>query len=431
MTHARAMRIESPLPHRYFTDADGIGGRIKLRPEDFIVDEIPLYEPCGEGEHLYLRVQKIGVSHGELLSFLRRQFNVTNAEIGYAGMKDKHAVTRQTVSIHLHEDPPSTEIEHDRITVLWADRHRNKIKRGHLRGNRFSVRVREVDPLKAPLVARTLRRLERIGVPGYFGSQRFGYRHNNHRLGAMLLLEDFDGMIAELLGTGGSWFPAHQRERRELFDQGRYDEAQLLWSTADRSEIIAIKKLAAGAPAEAAIRAIGNITLNFFASSLMSAAFNRVLDRRIDEGLADQLIAGDLAWKHDSRAVFPITLAELESGELDDRLARFEISPSGPLWGDGMRSTSGRVAEIEQEALEATGVSRHVMMSSRWRPEGGRRPFRVPIVNTDIESGIDDHGPYIALKFDLPRGAYATIALREIMKNDRHEDEDDDTHEGN
>ena len=93
----------NPLPQRYLTPGSGIGGTIKTRPEDFLVEEVPLYDPCGTGEHLYLGIQKTGVSHMELISHLRRHFDVPRRAIGFAGMKDKAAVTQQTVSIYLPE----------------------------------------------------------------------------------------------------------------------------------------------------------------------------------------------------------------------------------------------------------------------------------------------------------------------------------------
>ena len=86
MSVIESMRITDPLPQRFLTQTPGVGGRIKLRPEDFLVDEIPLYEPEGTGEHLYLGIQKTNVSHGEMMSCLRRQFGVREFAIGYAGM---------------------------------------------------------------------------------------------------------------------------------------------------------------------------------------------------------------------------------------------------------------------------------------------------------------------------------------------------------
>jgi tRNA pseudouridine13 synthase len=411
------MPFEDPLPQRCFTDEPGIGGVIKVRPEDFIVEEIPLYEPAGEGEHLYLRVEKRAVSHGELMSFIRRAFGVRNDAIGYAGMKDKMAVTQQTVSVALREDPPSLDLDHRRIKVLWAARHRNKIKRGHLRGNRFAIRIRDVDPLRVVAARSILRRLEATGAPTYYGSQRFGYRRNNHLVGRMLFRQQWADAAAELLGSAGTPFPERQRERRELFDAGHYEALPALWSPADRAELILAKALARGQTMRSAVRAIGRITLNFYVSSTVSAVFNRVLDRRIEAGTVDQLMVGDRAWKHDSRATFPVTQAEIDAGELPPRLGRFEISPTGPIWGDDFVPATDAIGEAEVAALAEAGLDPDLIRSSPIRPEGGRRPFRVPIGDADIEGGVDEHGSYIRVVFDLPRGMYATVVLQELMKN--------------
>lgn len=409
--------IDAPLGQRNFTDETGVGGRIKVRPEDFIVEEIPLYEPSGEGEHLYLRIEKRSVAHGELMSRLRRTFGVSHTDIGYAGMKDKHAVTRQTVSIHLREDPPSIDIDHERINVLWAARHRNKIKRGHLRGNRFGIRIRDVDPLRVVSAQRTLRQLERTGVPSYYGPQRFGYRRNNHLMGVYLLRGEWSAALDELLGSRGSAFPEYQRERREAYDAGRYETLPEMWSTADRAELIASKALRGGATPHEAIRVIGGTTLDFFVSSTASAMFNRILDQRIDAGTVDQLALGDVAWKHDSRAAFLVTGSEIESGELPGRLERFEISPSGPLWGRGVLRAEGAVDELERAAVTEMGLDVDTITGSRNRPVGSRRAFRVPIENTEIEGGHDEEGTFIRVMFDLPRGMFATVVLQELMKN--------------
>jgi tRNA pseudouridine13 synthase len=418
------MRITNPLPQRYLTSEPGIGGRIKVRPEDFLVDELPLYEPEGEGEHLYLGVQKSNVAHAELISCLRRHFNVKEEAIGFAGMKDKAGVTRQTVSIHLHDDPPNVDVDHQRIAVLWASRHRNKLRLGHLAGNRFSIRIRDVDPMAAPRALRTLRVLEQRGVPNYFGAQRFGYRRNNHLIGALLLREDWKAILRHLLGACGGAFPDYQRQRRELFDTGDFRAAAEQWTPADRSERIASMKLAAGKSERDAVLNVGPTALSFWISALQSAIFNRVLDRRIDDGAFDRLIEGDLAWKHENRAVFRVTAEELAKGEvLQERLARLEISPSGPLWGRDMLQAEGAVAQIEREAIDASGVTLESLTSGPRSPEGGRRSLRTPITHASLDSGTDEHGSYVRVAFDLPRGSYATIVLREIMKSDQTDGE--------
>ncbi|MHC4416361.1 MAG: tRNA pseudouridine(13) synthase TruD [Planctomycetota bacterium] len=406
----------SPRPQRYLTDQEGIGGVIKARPEDFLVEELSLYEPSGEGEHLYLQIEKTAVSHGELISRLRRRFGVREDAIGFAGMKDKIAVTRQTVSIHLREDPPDVELDHDRIRVLWASRHTNKIRIGHLAGNRFSIRIREVDPVKVTVVKPVLDRLARIGVPGYFGGQRFGYRHNNHLVGLALLKEDWSGLLAELLGATGSPFPEYQRARRELFDGGRFQDAAAMWTPADRNELTAINVLCLGKSEREACAAVGKSTRSFWISALQSAVFNRVLDQRIADGTLTTLVEGDLAWKHDSGSVFLVTADELASGRLCPRLEALEISPSGPLWGAGMIRPQAAVAEAEQQALAGVGVPLDTFADTESRLQGARRPLRVPMIHPETEAGADEHGPYIRVAFDLTRGAYATVLLREIMK---------------
>lgn len=412
------MLIASPNPQKFLTQGEGIGGVIKSTPNDFLVEEIPLYEPCGKGEHIYLRIEKTSVSHGELMSCLRRHFGVKDLHIGFAGMKDKHAVTSQTVSVHLHNDPPSIDIDHERIKVLWAQRHTNKLKRGHLRGNRFVIRVRDVDPLKVTIAKKRLEEIQQSGIPNYFGPQRFGYRCNNHLVGAAIVRDDWKGVLDEMLGTTSTPFPDYQKSQRELYDQGDFKEAAKLWTVANRNELIAIRGLREGKSPSDACHAIGKAALSFFVSALQSAVFNRVLDERIEQGTIAKLMDGDLAFKHDSRSVFKVTEEELVGDVLAERLERFEISPSGPLWGAGMTRTMGEIGDAELRALEAAGISFQSLVETSYDQKGARRALRVPIENTSVDGGVDEEGSYIRLAFDLSRGSYATVLLREIMQTD-------------
>jgi tRNA pseudouridine13 synthase len=175
-------------------------------------------------------------------------------------------------------------------------RHTNKIRVGHLAGNRFSIRIRQVEPVKVTVVKRQLDQLEATGVPNYFGLQRFGYRVNNHRLGLALLRADWAGLVGELLGSGGSVFPEYQRPRRDLFDRGEYREAAALWTPADRNELTIIKGLASGRRTRDAARSVGRTAMSFWISALQSAVFNRVLDARLETGTPDKLVEDDLAW---------------------------------------------------------------------------------------------------------------------------------------
>lgn len=401
------------------TGATGPGGAIRVRTSDFLVDEIPLYDPCGSGEHVYLGIQKEGMPHHEMVSVLCRHFGVGERDIGHAGMKDRHAVTRQAVSVHLPgREAPAVELRHPRMGIIWMSRHTNKLKRGHSRGNRFSIRLRELDPLSAPAIWQRLRQLERTGVPDAFGPQRFGYRLNTHRLGRLLLERRWDDLVQELLGDSGSPFPERQRERRALAARGEWAASEPLWSRHDRHELVVLRALMRGASAERAIRAVGQATTELWTSALQSAIFNAVLARRLAEGTLASLHAGDIACIDDGGACFPVTddalgIPASDPQSLPARLARLEISPTGPMHGDRMMAPAGAAAAVEAEACAAMGVDASLFSRGPDGPKGLRRPLRVPLRNPEISSGLDEHGAFVRLAFDLPPGAFATVVLRE------------------
>ncbi|MDX2116546.1 MAG: tRNA pseudouridine(13) synthase TruD, partial [Planctomycetota bacterium] len=202
------------------SDVPGVGGQLRQRDTDFFVEEIPLYEPAGQGEHIYLFVEKRGLSTSQLVHLIARHFGVRPSAVGYAGMKDKHAVTRQIISVHTprrtHADFPM--LENERVTVLNASMHANKLRLGHLRGNRFVVRIRGVDMSKAVPALRVLRTLETMGVPNFAGEQRFGSRQNNHRLGLALIRKEWRPLLDELLGPDPA-FPHINADARALYAQ--------------------------------------------------------------------------------------------------------------------------------------------------------------------------------------------------------------------
>ena len=407
--------VDDPLPRRRLLSDPGIGGRIKERPEDFLVDEIPLYQPSGEGEHVYLLVQKRSMPHLELVDTLARHYKVREEAIGFAGMKDKAAITRQMVSIHLPgAATPRPPEPSERLQVLWEARHGNKLRRGHLVGNRFAIRIRGIEPTIAPRVLRSLRSLEASGIPDYYGSQRFGYRRNTHRLGRFTVNGDHASLLSELVGTR-SPFPEHQREARERFEAGAYAESIPFWSRNDRAERAALRELAAGRTPAAAVRAIHPTMRQFWVSAFQSAIFNRTLDRRLDDGLLAMLEIGDVAYKHQGHGQFLVTPEIAAAEDLSVRVSGFEISPSGPMLGKGMIQATGAVAERERDAAAEIAPDAPLLLAEGSAVEGTRRPFRVRVTNVEIDAGLDEHGNYLRLAFDLPRGAYATVLLRELM----------------
>lgn len=413
-------------------DIPGIRGVIKQRDEDFLVDEIPLYEPKGSGDYIYLYVEKRGLSTIQMRDELARHFRVPPHAIGHAGLKDKRAITRQVVSIHAPgktpEDFPS--FDHHRITILWADLHDNKLQRGHLAGNRFSIRVRGVEPTAVVHAQKSLDMLARTGLPNRFGVQRFGYQQNNHLIGRAMIKGDARGAIDLLLGSGPV-VPDMQRDSRAAYDAGDFAAALEHMPRLFKGERQALSVLARGGEHAAALKAIDQTAAGFFISSFQSAVFNGVLNQRVLDGRLDVLSPGDLAFVIKSRAVFPVEESTASEPEAAERMASFEIAPSGPMWGTTMRRAAGDTARAELDALHATGVTEQDLVACEERDGylmigGDRRPLRIPVIDPEVEGGVDEHGAYVRCAFELPRGSFATTVMDEIMKAPQEEDPADE-----
>jgi tRNA pseudouridine13 synthase len=169
------MDLSALNPPLLTPELPGVGGRIKVALDDFEVEEIPAYEPSGSGDHLYLWIEKQDLSAEYFLRQLGKRLGIPSNDIGTAGMKDRHAVTRQWVSVPKVAEPRLNEAEGDGIRVLSVTRHTNKLKPGHLKGNRFRILIREADRAREANVPIILDRIRELGLPNYYGPQRFGH----------------------------------------------------------------------------------------------------------------------------------------------------------------------------------------------------------------------------------------------------------------
>lgn len=344
MSHAIGPYLTSEIP--------GIGGRIRVEPEDFRVEELPLYLPCGTGEHLYIKVTKQLLSTPDLIKLISSTTGLKAKAIGTAGLKDARAVTTQMLSLQLATPEQVARLKpNERIlSIEILGRHRNRLRPGHHAGNRFHLTIRHVAPHAKDTVPAVLEMLRRRGVPNYFGPQRQGRDGSNYRIGATLLTD-----------------PA---ERTSM------SRAKRMWY------------------------------LNAFQSHL----FNRILAKRIDS--LDRVFAGDWAIKTSTGACFQV---EDESAE-QPRADRFEISPTGILFGSRASWAGGEPGRIEEAAAAELGTTKdlliHAAKACGFR--GERRALRVPL--TDLEWSLD--GSTLTLTFLLPPGAYATNVLRELMKTE-------------
>jgi tRNA pseudouridine13 synthase len=177
--------MAEPVPYAH--DGPPLRGRLRADPEDFEVEEIPGFEPSGQGEHAWVFVEKRGANTEWVAARLAKFAGVTPSVVGFAGLKDRHALARQAFTVQLpgQADPDWSALAVPGVRVLSATRHARKLKRGALRGNRFRIRLREVagDREAVPLL---LDRIAANGVPNYFGEQRFGRDGGNLELARAL-----------------------------------------------------------------------------------------------------------------------------------------------------------------------------------------------------------------------------------------------------
>ena len=218
-----------PLPF-LTTSFLGIGGTIKQRDEDFLVTEIPLYEPSGQGEHVFCEIQKTGMTTFQAIDRIAAELDISSRVIGYAGMKDARAVTRQVLSIWGVTEERVMGLKIDGIVVQWAVRHVNKLRMGHLAGNRFVVKIRDVSPTDVVKVRPLIAEIERRGMPNFFGQQRFGHRGNNDLLGAAVVRGDAKDLLTLFLGTAMPGVDHRKTEHaRAAIDRGEFDLAMRLY----------------------------------------------------------------------------------------------------------------------------------------------------------------------------------------------------------
>jgi tRNA pseudouridine13 synthase len=295
-------------------------------PETFLVEEIPAYLPSGEGPHTFLWVEKQGLTTVEAVKRLAAALGVADRDVGYAGMKDRHATTRQWLSVPAVEPAAALAVEVAGCRVHEARRHGNKLRTGHLRGNRFEVVLTEVVAGEAEVIEARLRALGREGLPNTYGAQRFGVAGDNVRAGLALL----------------------RGERRERDFRRR----------------------------------------KLLLSAVQSEVFNRALGRRAKSGGLLRVRAGDVLQKTASGGLF-ITedpardQARVDAGELvptGPMPGSREVEP--PL-----ESEAGR---LENEALAEVGVTRAELAAVGRDLPGARRPVLVRVTLEEPAIVVED-----------------------------------------
>ena len=387
----------------------GTGGILRRSIDDFRVDEVPLYEASGEGEHVYLRIRKRGVSTFEAIRRLAQELDVPERAVGYAGLKDARAVTTQWLSVCGTDEERVAALAVPRIEVLDVRRHGNKLRAGHLRGNRFSIVVHEAEPGAYDRAARILDVLVSRGVPNYFGEQRFGSHGTTHLYGEAIVRRDYETFVKRVVGgVPETERDAQMAAARRLFNAGRLQEAYEAIPMRRRAEKKCLHALLRFGDPERAHFAIPKRMRQIYVSSFQSWLFNRLLDRRMPR--IDRLLSGDVAYVHRTTRVFSV-----EDAAAEQLLCRgFEISPSGPLFGTRTPRPEGEPGRMEQELLAETGLQRgDFRVGGGLNLKGVRRSLRIPLKEVVL---TPRDATSFGVEFELPGGCFATVVLREIVK---------------
>lgn len=349
---------EPKLPY-YSHDLPGVGGRLRGELEDFQVEEVPAYMPCGEGDHIYLWVEKRQMTTAVLVAAVAKELAVRESDIGVAGMKDKFAVTRQMLSV----PPPITPeqcmaLQIDGAIIHSAVRHGNKLKTGHLRGNRFFLRVRELGCPPQEALQRCNAILAKLaqspGAPNWYGAQRFGRDAQNSRIGKELVTKS----------TKAGTRTPRGRQRR------------------------------------------------LYISAYQSELFNTYLAQRMADDLYTTVLAGDVLQKRDSGGMF----VSEDCAEEQARLDRNELSLTGPMFGHHMKqaASGSESAAREQALLDSEGIDLPDFSHLGKLANGTRRALSVMLEGAEAMAGDD----WLEVRFSLPSGSYATSIMREIIKGE-------------
>ncbi|MDH3999102.1 MAG: tRNA pseudouridine(13) synthase TruD [Desulfuromonadales bacterium] len=394
-------------PELLTKELPGIGGVIRQEPEDFFVEEIPLYQPCGSGEHLYLSVEKRGLTTYDLLRELAQALGCKEREIGYAGLKDAKAVTRQTVSIPQRQPSDVAKLDIAGVRILSAALHSNKLRPGHLAGNYFRIRIRKPLPEALTRTEAILKQLSQQGVANRFGEQRYGVLGNSSRIGQAILKVEFETAVKEIIGDPQKIAHPGWKAAAQAYRRGELAEAVEKLPRHCRPERQLLTQLQAGNSHSKSVLAMPRKLLRLYLSAYQSSLFDRLVDLRIDS--IGTIQTGDLAYKHANSASFLVTDAAVEQVRADT----FEISPTGPLFGRKVKLAEGESGQLEQQLLQQEGLTLEAFrLSGGLSMDGERRPLRVPLAG----AACQQEGSDLMVCFSLPKGSFATTVLDEIMK---------------
>ena len=410
----------------YVTSQKGIGGTIRNQYEDFYVEEIPEIIPDGEGPNVYVWIEKLGRTTLDVVLDIARDLHISRKRMGFAGMKDKKAITRQWICIaNMDSEEQLKQVEALDIyktDFLKVVRGRKKLRMGQLRGNKFRILVKDLDDIEksADVANEVLAKLQRTGVPNYFGWQRFGKpRTITHLVGEALVENDLEKAVGVYIGNPQDDESEENQMARQAYDDGNLEESLNLMGKGMRYEKMMIKELIRDSKRGEltdksymnALHALPKPLQRMFVHAYQSYLFNEAVSKRVEMGM-NKYIEGDIIIDTEEHIVRDKTPEEFQ-----EMIDNFEASPTWPLYGTKVPFAGGAVGEMEEDILKNYNITKadfEVSKMPRLGSHGLRRAMRFQV--WDASAIPTDDG--VLCEFSIDKGSYATAVLREIMKKD-------------
>ena len=399
-------------------------------PEDFVVEEVPLAfpPPVADGKYTVAALRVRNWETNRLMGELSRRLGVPRETIFFAGTKDKRAVTTQYVSLRVPEDAVRA-LDLKDVEVLDTRRVDRAPKIGELVGNRFVIRVRDVDAKDPAAAARATLDALPGGFPNYFGVQRFGVlRPVTHKVGEAIVRGDLAEAVRLYVGNPAEGEPEEAKRARTLFDETR-DAAACLphYPRHMGFERMMLEHLAR-APGDhaGALLSLPSNLRTMFVYAAQSLLFNRIVTRRMDAGLGlNEPTVGDLVapvdadGRPDKERLHRVT--PLNVDRVKRLCANGGALVTGVLFGSDVPLAEGRMGDIERGVIAEAGYKAADLRIPHL-PEvasfGTRRELLAPLGPVRFDAGTDAHGEHLELSFFLLKGSYATCLLREVMKSE-------------
>ena len=410
----------------YVTAQKGIGGTIRNQYEDFYVEELPEITPSGEGPNIYIWIEKIGRTTLDVVLDISRDLHISRKRMGFAGMKDKKARTRQWICVSNMQSQEEFDkvknLDIYKTDFLKIVRGQKKLRMGQLKGNKFKILIRDIDDIEksCETANEVLAELQLKGVPNYFGWQRFGKpRTNTHLVGEALVENDLKKAVGRYIGNPTEEEHEENQMARQAYDDGDLEKSLKLMGKGMRYEKMMIRQLIKDSKKgeltdksyKNALYALPKPLQRMFVHAYQSFLFNEAVSRRVAMGI-DKYIEGDIIIDNEEHIVYDKTPEEYQK-LMDD----FKVNPTSPLYGTKVPYAGGAVGEMEENILNSYHLKKEdfeVPKMPRLGSHGLRRSMRFQV--WDASATPTDEG--VLCEFSINKGSYATAVLREIMKSD-------------